>query len=94
MMKKVIFISLAVFTTSFTFTQSSCCKGNMKGLSCQKSNVIQSELDDKEIINLASSDISCCKNKSKTNVSCSKNKTSDSTCNSKKWWQIWKKDCN
>ena len=92
-MKKVILISLAVFTTSFIFSQSSCCKGNMKGLSCQKSNVIQSELDGKKIINLASTDISCCKNKSKTNVSCSK-KSSDSTCNSKKWWQIWKKDCN
>ena len=92
-MKNIVLLISILFSLNVLVGQSACCKNKAKGVSCARSveAVVDSENNPAEIVKS-----SCCKNKSNQGVSCSKNKENsiNTTCSTKKWWQIWKKGCS
>ncbi len=81
------------FMVSVVVAQSPCCKNKAKGVSCKNSAQVADATktaDGSEILS------ACCKAKADKGLSCCKNNQSaDSpSCSTKKWWQVWKKDCD
>ncbi len=92
-MKKIVLLIAMAFTVSLMTAQSPCCKNKAKGVSCTHS--VQA-VDVTKIADGSKVLSACCKAKAEQGLSCCKNKqtTGAPSCSSKKWWQVWKKDCN